>query len=153
MIRRVAALGLALILGGCASPPVVAPEQIEAELPVAWTLQGRIGIQTDEQSLSGQIRWQHRAETDELMMMSPLGQGIARIVRDAAGVTLEVPDQPVRRARDVESLTHETLGYTLPVSGLVWWVLARPAPDRVFEATHDNIGRILQLKQDGWVID
>ena len=45
------------------------------------------------------------------------------------------------------------LGYGLPVSGLVWWVQARPAPDRAFEATHDASGRIAQLKQDGWVID
>jgi outer membrane lipoprotein LolB len=153
MTRQVAALWLALALGGCASTPPVTPEQIETALPLNWTLQGRIGIQTGEQSLSGQIRWQHRVETDELMMTSPLGQGVARIVRDAAGVTLEVPNQPARHATDAESLTREALGYALPVSGLTWWVQARPAPDRAFEATRDNAGRIAQLKQDGWVID
>ena len=41
----------------------------------------------------------------------------------------------------------------LPVSGLTWWVQARPAPGSAFEATHDADGRIAQLKQDGWVID
>lgn len=153
MMRGGVALCLALTLGACASTPPVTPGQIGALLPANWTLQGRIGIQTDEQSLSGQIHWEHRAEMDELLMTSPLGQGVARIVRNADGVTLEVPNQPARHAPDAESLTRDALGYGLPVSGLTWWVQARPDPDRTFNATHDAAGRIAQLKQDGWVID
>ena len=82
-----------------------------------------------------------------------VGQGVARIERNAGGVTLEVPNQPVRHATDAESLTRETLGYALPLSGMAWWVQARPDPDRAFEATRDAAGRLAQLKQDGWVID
>ncbi|MHB1084099.1 MAG: lipoprotein insertase outer membrane protein LolB [Thiobacillus sp.] len=153
MRRLAAVLLLALALGGCVSTPVVPHTEIRAWLSDNWSLQGRIGIRTDDQSLSGQIHWQHRADLDELLMTSPLGQGVARIVRDADGVTLEVPNQPARRAPDTESLTREVLGYGLPVSGLMWWVQARPAPDRVFEVTRDASGRIAQLRQDGWVID
>ena len=153
MARRTAALALALALGGCVSTPSVPPAETRAALSDNWILQGRISIRTAEQSLSGQIHWKHRSETDELLMTSPLGQGVARIQRDAAGVTLEVPNQAVRRAADAESLTRAVLGYGLPVSGLTWWVQARPVPDRAFEATRDGAGRIAQLKQDGWVID
>jgi outer membrane lipoprotein LolB len=78
---------------------------------------------------------------------------VARIVRDAEGMMLEMPNQPLRRAPDAESLTREALGYSLPVSGLTWWVQARPDPGRAFEATRDAAGRLAQLKQDGWVID
>jgi len=148
-----AALCLALVLGGCASTPPVPPLDMGVPLPANWTLQGRIGIQSGEQSLSGTLQWQHRAETDELLMTSPLGQGVARIVRNADGVTLEIPNQPLRHASDAETLTREALGYGLPVSGLMWWVQGRPGPDRTFEATHDAAGRLAQLKQDGWVID
>ncbi|MGA9164684.1 MAG: lipoprotein insertase outer membrane protein LolB [Thiobacillus sp.] len=159
MTRWVAALGLAaplwltLVLGGCASTPSAPAVQNGNALSTNWTLQGRIGIQTDEQSLSGNIRWQHRADTDELLLTSPLGQGVARIERNAEGVTLEVPNQPARRAPDAESLTRDILGYALPVSGLTWWVQARPAPGRAFEATRDADGRLAQIRQDGWVID
>ena len=153
MSRLAAALAILLALGGCASVPPIPPAETRAELMDNWTLQGRIGIRTNEQNLSGHIHWTHRADTDDVLMTSPLGQGVARIVRDPAGVTLEVPNQPARRASDAESLTRAVLGYGLPVSGLVWWVQARPAPDRAFEATHDASGRIAQLKQDGWVID
>jgi outer membrane lipoprotein LolB len=153
MMRPAAALMLALVLVGCASSPPVPLAQRDIPPPPNWTLQGRIGIKTDEQSLSGQIHWLHRTDRDEVLMTSPLGQGVARIERDADGVTLEVPNQPARHASDAESLTREALGYGLPVSGLAWWVQARPAPGSPFEATHDADGRIEQLKQDGWVID
>jgi len=144
---------LALILGGCASVPSAPRINVEPSLQARWTLQGRIGVQAGEQSLSGQIHWQHRADTDEVLLNSPLGQGVARIVRNVEGVMLEVPNQPTRRAPDAESLTREALGYALPVAGLVWWVQARPDPDQAFEATRDAAGRLTQLRQNGWVID
>ncbi|MFN3543536.1 MAG: lipoprotein insertase outer membrane protein LolB [Thiobacillus sp.] len=146
------AVAAALALAGCASlppsPPVAAPTTGEA-----WTLQGRLGVQSGEESLSGQLHWQHRADRDELLMVSPLGQGVARIVRDADGVVLEVPNQAPRRAPDAETLTRDVLGYTLPVAGLAWWVQARPDPAWPFEARYDAAGRLSQLRQSGWVID
>jgi outer membrane lipoprotein LolB len=149
---RVAAL-LALVLGGCAAVPPAPPAALELPRQSNWTLQGRIGVQSGEQSLSGQIHWRHRVESDEVLMTSPLGQGVARIVRDAEGVALEMPNQPTRRAPDAESLTREALGYALPVAGLTWWVQGHPDPGSAFESTRDAGGRIEQLRQDGWVID
>ncbi|OHE57084.1 MAG: outer membrane lipoprotein LolB [Thiobacillus sp. GWE1_62_9] len=148
----VAAL-LALMLGGCASIPSASRTEIEPFFPDNWVLQGRIGVQSGEQSMSGQIHWRHRGETDEVLMTSPLGQGVARVVRDAEGVALAMPNQPVRHAPDADTLTREALGYALPVAGLTWWVQARPDPAHAYEATRDAAGRLAQLKQNGWVIE
>ena len=122
-------------------------------MPANWTLQGRIGVQADEQSLSGTFYWQHRGPSDELLLTSPLGQGVARIVVNPDGALLVLPNQPERRAPDVETLTRDALGYALPVAGLVWWVQAQAAPERVAETRRDAAGRLVHLKQDGWVID
>jgi outer membrane lipoprotein LolB len=149
---RLLALLLLAVTAGCATPPA-GPVAAVAPLSTNWTLQGRIGIQTGEQSLAGNIRWRHRADMDEVLMTTPLGQGVARIVRDAEGVLLEVPNQPPRRAPDAESLTREALGYALPVAGLVWWVQGRPDPGSASEASHAPAGRLTRLRQDGWVID
>jgi outer membrane lipoprotein LolB len=147
------AVPLALMLGGCASLQSGMPIQPESPLASRWTLQGRIGVQSGEQSVSGQIHWQHREASDEVLMTSPLGQGVARIVRDAGGVALEIPNQPPRRAPDADTLTREALGYALPVAGLAWWAQASPEPGKPFEATRDAAGRLAQLRQSGWVID
>lgn len=152
MIGRAVALILLMALAGCAASPV-GPAAPMASWPANWTLQGRIGIQAGEQSLSGNIQWRHRSGNDELLMTSPLGQGVARIVRDAHGVLLEMPNQPPRRALDAESLTRDALGYELPVGGLVWWVQGRPDPQRAAEAQHAAAGHLTRLRQDGWVID
>lgn len=145
---------LALGLGGCAAlPPATPPAAGTLAAESGWAFIGRIGVQSAEQSLSGQLHWQHQADRDELLMLTPLGQGAGRIVRDAEGVTLELPGQPMQRASDAEALTRALLGYALPVSGLAWWIQARPDPSTAFEADRDAAGRLLQLRQSGWVID
>lgn len=144
---------LALGLAGCAAVPP-APDQKAAILDSeTWTLQGRLSVRAGEQSLSGSLRWAHAATTDTLLLTSPLGQGVARIAVTAAGVTLELPDQPVRHAANAESLTRDALGYALPVSGLVWWVRGRADPASPAETRLRDDGRLAQLRQQGWVID
>jgi outer membrane lipoprotein LolB len=118
-----------------------------------WMLEGRIGVQTGAETLSGNLQWQHHERADDLLLTSPLGQGVARIVRNAQGTTLEIPNAPVRHADDLETLTRDALGMPLPVTGLAWWVRAQAIPDRVSEIRRDTLGRPEQIRQDGWVID
>ncbi|MEW6118527.1 MAG: lipoprotein insertase outer membrane protein LolB [Pseudomonadota bacterium] len=142
----------ALLLVACTSVPVL-PSLPSATPASRWTLAGRIGIQSEAQSLSGNLRWQHRPDFDELLLASPLGQGVARIERTYNGVMLDVPGEALRMAPDAEALTRDALGYALPLAGLVWWVQALPDPARPFEANRDASGRLERLKQDGWTID
>lgn len=141
----------ALWLAGCVTAPVTVP--VSTEYSENWSLSGRLGIQTETQSLSGQIEWQHAPASDVLVLATPLGQGMARIKRRAADVTLEIPDQPVRRAPDAETLTRDALGYSLPVSGLGWWIQAQRDPSRPADLVRDASGRVTQIRQDGWTID
>jgi len=67
MVRLIAVLLLALT-AGCATAPPGSPADTTVPLPANWTLQGRIGIKSGEQSLSGQIRWQHSVETDDVLL-------------------------------------------------------------------------------------
>ena len=153
MSRGIVVLWVALLMSGCASTASVPVAPVQGWPTANWTLQGRIGIQTEAQNASGTLFWQHRERSDELLLTSPLGQGVARIVVNADGASLDMPNQPLRQAADIESLTRETLGYALPVSGLVWWVQALPAPNSAHGIRRDDVGRLAQLKQDGWVIE
>ena len=153
-MRHFVGIGLAVLLTACATPraPVQVPAPVITQ-DTPWALQGRIAIKAGENSQSGQLQWQHRPGHESLLLLSPLGQGVARIVSDTDGVTLEIPNKPVRRAPDAESLTREALGVALPLSGLSHWILARPDPLRPQEQTLDAAGRVAQIRQDGWVID
>lgn len=119
-------------------------------------MEGRIAVRFGEDSLSGKLAWAHLAERDELSLASPLGNVLARIVRDAGGVVLTNSFQEQFRAVDAETLTERQLGWRLPLAGLAQWILARPstAPGAgLVEGERDASRRWQRLRQAGWEID
>ena len=151
-------LGLAL-LAGCASAPELVRQPRSEHAPVtsveqvdAFQISGRVGVKYDEQGFSGNLRWQHAAQHDEILILSPLGQGVAQIEQNAEGVVLTTSDQQRYQAQDVEALTESVLGWRLPLAGLRYWVLGRSAPGKA-EMQLDEMKRPLRLIQDGWQID
>lgn len=159
-VRLLAACAVPALLWGCAGLPLPPPDELEAAAPaaahdagIAFRLAGRIGVLHDGKSFSGSLRWRHGAEEDEIFLLSPLGQGVARIVRNAHGVFLETAEGQTYRAGDVESLTEEVLGWRLPARGLQYWVAGRAAPDSPSSSETGEDGRLRRLGQDGWRID
>lgn len=118
---------------------------------LVFQLSGRIAVRYDDQGSSGNVSWRHRAAGDEMLITSPLGQGVARIERADGMVTVTAADQRVYRAHDAESLTEQVLGFRVPLAGLSDWVRARPAPGPARQ-TRDERGRLSELEQDGWHI-
>jgi outer membrane lipoprotein LolB len=141
-----------MVLGGCAGVPPAAPPAA-AVLVRAFTVQGRVSVQYDDQSLSGQLNWRAGAASDDVLLSSPLGQGLARISRNELGVTLTRPGEPVVAAENVEVLTQSTLGFSLPLSGLRFWVQAQPDPARASDVRVNAEGVVEQIAQDGWKIE
>lgn len=147
-------------LWGCAELPVPPLERESASHSQAdigadglFRLAGRIGVSHNGESFSGSLRWSHGAREDEIFILSPLGQGVARILSNSAGASLETAEGRDYRAADVESLTEEVLGWRLPARGLKYWVMGRPAPDGVAESELDDNNQLRTLRQDGWRVD
>jgi outer membrane lipoprotein LolB len=153
-LRRLAAptgLLAVLAMAGCASlPPAPLPPATAVE---AFHLIGRVSVRYGEDGFSGSLDWHHTPARDEVLILSPLGQGVAQLVRDAAGVTLTTSDRRVFRAGDAESLTEQALGWRLPLSGLPQWVQGRPAPGGGAQLKRDADGRVERLTQGGWQIE
>ena len=154
------ALCFPLLLLGCAELPVpppalesVARPQASAGAEGLFRLSGRIAVSHNGESFSGSLRWSHAAGEDEIFILSPLGQGVARIVSNSAGASLETAEGRGYRAADVESLTEEVLGWRLPARGLQYWVMGRPAPDGAAEGEMDEDMQLRTLRQDGWRVD
>jgi outer membrane lipoprotein LolB len=157
MPRWGAALALILLVGACATAPDLAPTRAPAAFApdrVRFELNGRIGVQHGEEGMSGLLRWLHQPDADEIWFSSPLGSSIAVLVRDENGVELVTGRGPPRRAATAEVLTREALGWDLPLSGLEYWILGRPAPgtDPARIERDPASGRLMHLVQDGWSI-
>lgn len=147
-----ALLGVALaslLLAGCASlgTRVVPAGEVEFELS------GRIAVRYDHEASSGNFAWRHAASADEMLITSPLGQGIARIVRSGEAVTLTTSDERRYQASDAATLTEKVLGFRVPLKGLADWVRGRPEPGSPAQARYDGHGRLLELEQSGWRIE
>ncbi len=140
-----------LLLSACAEFQFLLPLQ-----DLDFDITGRIALQYRDNAGTGNIAWRHSVRTDEMLLSSPLGQGVARIVRDGEQITLTAQDGREYRASDAESLTEQVLGFRLPLVGLADWVRGRAAPAPAPAPTNsrrDGEGRLLALEQAGWQID
>lgn len=144
MFRLALAIAAAAALGACASLP-----EAGRPLPGGFELSGRVAVRHGKDGASGKIFWRHSDDSDELLITSALGQGIARISRERDQFRLATGDNKEYRAHDAESLTEQALGWRLPLAGLSDWVQARASPGRPVEMRGDA-DQGLELRQDGW---
>jgi len=147
-VRSLIAAAAAALLAGCASGFMLAMPGVEFELSA------RLAVRYGKEATSGNLAWRHGLEDDELLLTSPFGQGVARIVRAKGTVVLTASDGREYRAADAEALTEKTLGFRLPLAGLADWVRGRPAsapaPTLV---RRDAEGRLAELEQAGWRVE
>jgi outer membrane lipoprotein LolB len=150
------ALGVLSVLAGCATTS--APRSTTAVAPYRDTLDlaGRIAINYSrdgkQESLSGKFTWRQTAANTDVTLISPTGQTVAVINVTPTSATLKRSGEPTRTASDLDSLTRETLGWTLPVSGLRDWLqgYAVAADGSRFSASpaSDTV-----VTRDGWKLD
>jgi len=152
--------GLPLVLAGllaaCAQLPGFRPAPPPLALPAppsAFRLEGRVSLKANEESFSGGMTWRYAARQQELLLSTPLGQGVAELRGDEQGVELRDSKGHLSRAADAETLVRQALGLTLPLKGLAWWVVGNPRPGVPYQAEADADGRLALLRQDGWRIE
>lgn len=147
MIRYLLVL---LLLSGCALQPVAqTPRPVQLDT-APFAMNGRLSVKHNGSREWAGLRWTHRAQTDEILLLTPLGQTAARIYRDAGQATLDDGDKHYQD-RDVESLMTQVLGWRLQLDGLHHWVLGMPEQSGAL-LERDELGRLTVLHQDGWEV-
>jgi outer membrane lipoprotein LolB len=160
-VKLAAAWLAAFLLAACAQLQTAPPGKIVFEL------NARLAARYGAESFSGNLAWRHAERSDEMLITTPMGQGVARIVREGDAVTLTTAEPKEYHAADAESITEQVLGFRLPLAGLADWVQARPSGeaslnsgkaspnsgDAAFKEDKGPDGRLLKLEQSGWRIE
>ncbi len=159
------ASGLVLVLFstlyGCATTPKAPTDaQVKAAWAVRqarlsqqrfWRISGKVAVTHESEGWQAGLRWQQQNERFNIEILDPIGRKIAQIRGDLDMVQLKTSKGRSAQAPNAESLMRELLGWSLPVSGMRYWVIGIPDPRvNVEQLQLDDIGRIVQLKQGAW---
>lgn len=153
ILKRLSAIVAAALLTACATAPTQLSQSTVAAYREAIDLNGRLSVSYQKdgkpESLSGKFNWAQTPARIDVSLASPLGQTIAKISVTPDAATLTEGSQPPRTAADIDSLTAQTLGWSLPVSGLRDWLqgYATGADGKRFAASPANNS---VLTRDGW---
>lgn len=121
----------------------------------SWRLQGKVGMQFQEQSASFNLSWlQTGKDQYEMNIKNPLtGSIMAYLKGDRSEVTLQTNGKTYKDA-SAERLLQGQLGVSLPLDGMKYWVRGIPSPDSpVQQVKLDSQGRPESLQQSGWLIE
>lgn len=153
---RLFLVGLAmLVLAGCAplAPREAASTSAGPVSATAYRLEGRVAVRTAEQQFSGGIVWSRQGDQQDILLRTPLGQGVAEVHMNPGGASLTDSEGKTYQAGSGEALLLKTMGLALPLSGLGHWLRGQPDMARVYVGVPDGQGGWASLEQDGWHIE
>lgn len=111
-----------LWLAACAELPAGdAALELGPALP-RLNVEGRISLRQGEQLSHMRFRWEHTPQSDVVLLMSPLGQGLAELVRDRSGARLTQPNQAAITADTLPQLAQRVFGVPLPLDIMADWL-------------------------------
>jgi len=157
--RHIVLAVLAAALAGCATTATQSTGGTSAAAAAAAPyrdtieLSGRLQVtyQKDGQpgSTNGGFEWSQRPGQVDVAFLNPLKQTVATISVTPQGATLTEAGRAPRTAQDIDTLTAQALGWSLPVSGLRDWLqgYATAAGGKRFVASPGNNNVVTQ---DGW---
>lgn len=119
-----------------------------------WDIRARAALKLEGQAYSISLSWKRAAEGIVILLEAPFGQGVFRIEgRGDGGYQLRLPDGQVHTNTTAEALLEDVIGWSLPISGLEYWIRGMPRPESDYSYSLDQGGRAKSIEQDRWAID
>ena len=123
----------------------------------AFSVDARVAIRQGEQRHYVNIAWQHAAGHDDILVRTPLGQGVAELSHDEHGARLVTADHQELVAADWQELAERLLGARLPLEDMPKWLAGQPpAPASGWQVTYldyesaaaDALPTLIELRRD-----
>ena len=155
----VAALCTALLMAACASVP-------QGAVPAGETLSGRLAVRVEAsdgaapRSENAAFELQGNPQAGRLNLSTPLGSVVAQARWAPGSVVLATP-QGERSFANLDELTREVLGESVPVAALFDWLRGRPWPGAASTASvapaepgFAQLGWAVSLARfdEGWIV-
>ena len=150
----VAVAGLVAIVGLTLAACATVPTGTFDRTVHGETIEGRIAIHTKdlatnkEDASSGRFVWTTSGDQLELSLLDPLGQTVALVRSDSTHASITFRDGRKVDGETPEDLTQSTLGWTVPLRGLRYWLMGRADPSRPVSTISDS-----RFRQDDWTVD
>jgi len=165
-LKQIIKIGSAILLcfslmTGCAMHQVQAPtkatltsvatqKKLKALNKFAAT--GKVGFSDGERGGNATLRWEQEGNDYQLRLYGPLGSGSIKIVGQAGSVYLVQSNGQTVTAKTPEALVQRELGWTIPVSGLRYWLRGIPTPGTPSKMKYNENGELESLEQQGWTV-
>jgi outer membrane lipoprotein LolB len=120
----------------------------------SWDLHARAVVRRPGEAYNIGLQWKQDGQRFAMLLAAPFGQGVFRIDGDQEqGYRLRLPDGQEFSNRTPEALLDEVIGWSLPVSGMKYWIRGLPRPGADFRSRSDEKGGLDWIRQDDWEIE
>ena len=116
-----------------------------------WRIEGKIGVTTPDESLTGFLVWEQRADNYLINVSGPLGQGSTQIQGNSQQITLVQGKEKVH-STNPEQLIYKQMGWNFPINNLKYWIIGKAAPYSESTSQYDD-DRLSELLQDNWKVE
>jgi len=117
-----------------------------------WQIQGSLSIRQGNDSDIAYYSWQQNKDIYQIHLSGPLNLGSIYINGNSEEVTLIKSQKEKYSAKTPEKLLQKTVGWSLPISGLVYWIKGMPSPNTPYSLKLGSYNHLTYLKQQGWII-
>ena len=151
-----------IVLSGCAttrqgtSLPDISNWELRQEVLGGlreWQFKGRIAVKAGDEGFDGKFNWSQKDDAFTATVGGPLGIGMVRIEGDDHSIVLTEKDGAETVLVDAELELYYRYGWTIPIASLRYWALGIPDPRTPAETQIDERGRLVQLRQNDWVVE
>lgn len=117
-----------------------------------WSLYGKLGIRTDEESITVAInKWDQADDHFEIDLSSTFfGMGAAKLLGNSDFLMIHKSSEQPLSSFEPDNLVETALGIPLPISYLPHWIKGLPTENNPFEQTFNKQGLPESLLQDNW---
>jgi outer membrane lipoprotein LolB len=154
---------VSLAIAGCGERRIpVDVEQASGDTPRqqgiaaydSWNLHARAVVRRPGEAYNIGLQWKQDRQRFAMLLAAPFGQGVFRIDGDEEqGYRLRLPDGQEFSNRTPEALLDEVIGWSLPVSGMKYWIRGLPRPGVDFSSRGGENGGLAWIRQDDWDIE